>query len=276
MMVRYALPALVGLGLMAGGPASAADWSFPSQMTTTAQPTSQWVVTLKGNGVFSPDYLGASDYTFTPFPSLGIRRAGTPAAFSSPDDGIGIALLETSWLRIGPVARYRPGRYLDDNAELYGLAKVPWTVEVGAFAEVWPTPNLRGRIEVRHGFRDDDGWVGDIAADLVLPYGNWTFSAGPRFALGADTFMRTNFGVTPEEAALNPFIAAPYKPSAGLFGAGVAAAATYQWDANWSTTVQASWTRLVQDAAKSPIVRNLGSRDQFVLGVSAAYSFYVQ
>jgi outer membrane scaffolding protein for murein synthesis (MipA/OmpV family) len=275
-MVRYALPAFFGLGLAISGPATAADLGFPSQVTPNPQPTSQWVVTLKGNAIFSPDYLGAKDYTLTPFPSLGIRRAGTPAAFAAPDDGIGIALLENQWFRFGPVARYRPGRYLDDDAKLFGLDKVPWTVEAGVFAEVWPTPNLRGRVEVRHGFREDDGWVGDIAADLVLPYGNWTFSAGPRFAFGADTFMRTNFGVTPEEAALNPFIAAPYKPSAGLFGAGVAAAATYQWNQNWSTTVQASWTRLVQDAAKSPIVKTLGSRDQFVVGLTAAYSFYVQ
>lgn len=274
-MVRYALPAF-GLGLlMTGGAALAADWSFPTQVTTTPEPTSQWIVTLKGNAIVNPDYLGSKDYTFTPFPSLGFRRAGRPATFSAPDDGIGIALFENDWINIGPVARYRPGRYLDGNRELYGLDKVKWTIEGGAYVEVWPTSNLRGRVEVRHGFRDDDGWVGNIAADWVQPIGKITLSGGPRMMFGNGKFMRTNFGVDAWEAALNGRVT-PYKPTGGLFGAGLAAAATYQIDQNWSTTLQGSWTRLLDDADKSPIVRNLGSRDQFVVGLSAAYSFYVQ
>ncbi|CAH1668706.1 MAG: MipA/OmpV family protein [Chelatococcus sp.] len=274
-MARYALPAF-GLGLlMTGGAAFAADWSFPTEATTTRQPDSQWIVTLKGNGIISPDYLGAKDYTFTPFPSIGVRKATTPYQFSAPDDGIGIALFQNEWFNAGPVARYRPGRYLDGNRELYGLDKVKWTIEGGAYAEVWPTQNLRGRVEVRHGFRDADGWVGDLAADFVMPVGNLTLSAGPRMMFGNGKFMRTNFGVTADEAYYN-WRVTPYKPSGGMFGAGVAAAGTYKFNDNWSATLQGSWTRLVQDASKSPIVRNIGSKDQFVVGLSAAYSFYVR
>ena len=39
------------------------------------------------------------------------------------------------------------------------------------------------------------------------------------------------------------------------------------------STVSASYSRLVSDAADSPIVKSFGSENQFTVGVSLSYSF---
>ncbi|SDR53768.1 Outer membrane scaffolding protein for murein synthesis, MipA/OmpV family [Rhizobiales bacterium GAS191] len=265
----FALGCLIGIG-------SAARAADPGQAPDIPSPQvpQGWIVKLTANGAVGPQYLGSKNYGFTPYPSIGFRRVGTPETFSAPDDGIGFDLSPMDWLRFGPVVRYQGGRYLSGNPELRGLHKVPWTLQGGGFVELWPSQHIRARAELVHGFRAGDGFAAYLSADWVERLGKWTLSGGPRLSLEGTKDMRTRFGVTFADA-LNNALVAPYRPNGGLSGAGLAAAATYQWNDQWAASINGGYQRLIGDAGKSPIVTKLGSRDEFSLGARLSYSFGV-
>lgn len=253
--------------------------AFP-YFSTVPVDSARWILTVSANVDVGPSFRGSDKYTITPYPLIGIRRGGQARRPAIPGDGASLDLLNHDFISLGPVARYRSGRYFADDRKLFGLRKLPWTIEAGAFVEVWPTHNLRARAEVRHGFRDEDGWVIDFGGDFVQPFGQFTFTIGPRLSWVSDKTARNTFGVTEQEAALNNLVFPQhglyaYKPQAGIQSGGAAASLAYQINDQWSATAKASYSRLVGDAGKSPIVRRLGDRNQFNFGLSAAYSFGV-
>lgn len=275
-LVRATLGSRVAVGLAAalvaaGVPASAADMpAMPRFVLSEAQ---TWIVTVSGNGVAQPRFPGAREYTAFGYPSVGIRRAGDPVRFTAPDDGISFTLFESPGLRFGPVARIQSGRYLsDDRRRLFGLRKIEWAVEPGAFVEFWPTQFLRTRVELRHGVNGHDGFVGTLSADYVQPVGRFILSLGPRFQFGDQAFNSRYFDVSPVEATLNGRVS-PYSAGGGFNTVGALAAATYTFDETWSVTGYGGYNRLVGDSGRSPIVRRLGTPDQFTFGAKVSYSF---
>jgi MipA family protein len=257
---------------LAGLPASAADVPSPTSPT----PASGWIVTLGLSPSLGPRYDGAKLTGFTGSPVFDLRRADEPKGFSSPDDGFDVTLFSNDQFAVGPVFNLRGGRYRSADHSLYGVRDVPWTIEGGVFAEFWPIPDrLRMRAEVRHGFRGRaDGFVGDFSVDWVQHVGRFTLSGGPRVSVADADYMDANFGVLPSEAQANGHITAFDAGPSGK-SVGLAAALAYDWSAAWSTTAFVRYDRLIDDAAKSPIVKQFGSRDQFTVGTVVTYSFTV-
>lgn len=231
-----------------------------------------WIVTVRGKVLATPEYPGSRDLGFLGYPSLSIRSAKTPPAFSAPDDNLSLALYDIGWLKAGPVGKFISARRSSERPELFGLHNVGWTVELGAFIELWPTQNLRTRFELRHGVRGHDDIVGNVAADWVQPWNQWTFSVGPRLALVGNRFADTYFSVSPAEASFNGRIP-PFTARGGLESVGAALSATYQWSPEWATTAFVHYDRLVGDPNRSPMSSILGSRNQFTFGGNIAYSF---
>ena len=230
------------------------------------------IVTVTGNALLAPAFPGSDELSPVAFPSFSFRRVGEPKRFGTPDDGFALPFYDTQTFRFGAVGRYRGGRYLETDRRLFGLEDVRWAVEPGVFMEFWPAQFLRTRAELRRGFNGHEGFVADLSADLVQRFGAVTASIGPRMSLGDREFTSTYFGVTAAESAINGILPA-YRPSGGLTSVGALASLSVDWSERWSTTVSASYARLVGDAAESPIVRQLGSRDQFTIGASLSYSF---
>ena len=259
---------------MGDAPLHAADISAARPIATVAAPVSDaWIATITLNAQAAPRFAGSDDLSLFAFPSIGFRRPGEPVRFSAPDDGLSISVLESPSLRIGAVGRFEPGRYFgDDKKNLFGLRDVKWSIEPGAFVEVWPIEWLRARAELRHGFNGYNGFVGNLALDGVLRAGRLVFSIGPRLAFGGDSFTNAYFSVTPFEAALNGRVT-PFRANGGITSVGGLGALTYTWSEQWATTVYAGYNRLVGDAGDSPITRRLGSENQFTVGASVSYSF---
>lgn len=232
-----------------------------------------FIVTITGNVVAAPRFIGSDRYSVFGFPTVDIRRAGTQARFSPPDEGLSLPVYETNSFEFGATARYRPGRYFaDDRQSLFGLHKVQWSIEPGVYAEAWFMKTFRARAEVRYGFNGYEGFVGDLSLDWVPRVDRFTFSIGPRIRFGDSDFTQAYFGVSPAEAAINGRVT-PYKPGGGLYAVGALGTVSYAFSEQWSTTVYAGYERLVGDAGRSPIPRNLGSRDQFSVGAGVSYSF---
>jgi outer membrane protein len=231
-----------------------------------------WIVTLEANGFVGPRYPGSDEFGFFGYPWVSFRRPGEPKRLVLPDDGFSLSLYDTPQFRAGLTGRYRGGRFDGDDHRLIGLNDVPWSVEPGVFVEFWPTEFLRTRAELRHGVGGHHGLVADLGLDVVQRFGAATIAFGPRMALGDGDFTRTYFGVRPFEAALNGNVR-PYRPSGGITSVGLASSLTYDWSEQWSTTLSASYQRLVGDAASSPIVQRFGSENQFTVGLGVSYSF---
>lgn len=246
----------------------------PVQQPPLGTPAYSWLLTVNGTVLVSPSFPGAKTYGFVAFPSLSLRRTDSAENFQAPDDGVSIALFGDSQWSVGLTGRYQQGRYRDsDRTRLYGIHDAKWAIEPGLFAEYWAVPDtLRLRGEVRYGINGYNGLVGNLSADYVKRVGKFTLSVGPRLAVAGSEYMDTYFSVNPLDAAFNGRVSA-YSADAGIKSVGVAAAATYKWNDSFSTTVRGGYDRLVGSAADSPIVKNLGSKDQFTVGATASYTF---
>lgn len=231
-----------------------------------------WTVTIRGNAGLSPAWEGSSELSPFLAPGISIRRAGTPAAFSAPDDAPGFAILDEKWLRAGPAVRIKGPRRSGDYSELRGVQDIDWTLEAGAFAEFWPMEKLRARLDIRHGLTGHHGTIADLSVDWVERVGRWTISVGPRLSLGDTNYMNKLFGVTPYEAFWNGRIT-PYFADGGAKSVGLTAAVAYKWSKEWTTTGYFKYNRLIGSAGASPLTNNLGSANQVTFGAIVAYSF---
>lgn len=262
-----------GLALLSATAAGAAD--VTPALTDTA-PAKGWIISLGGSFQMGPRYDGANAAGPSFMPSLSWRRVDEAEGFSAPDDSLDYALYETDRFSVGVVGNWKEGRYSASSRRLFGMRDVPWTVEAGVFAEFWPIlDRLRTRVELRQGFHGHHGLVADFSADWVERFGAFTLSGGPRLSLGNASYMRRNFGVTRDESLANGFLA-PYRPSTGAKSLGVAAALQYTWSEAWATTLFARYDRMVDVAARSPLVQTIGQRDQITVGLGATYSFTIK
>jgi len=251
-------PSLVVAGVLAGGGAQAA-------------PLEGWVVDLGARLGASPKWEGSDDTQVRVTPTLVLRRANPERRFTPPDPGATFGLIDTGRVTAGPVVVLRSKR--DNDDELVGLRKVKRAAEVGGFVDVWPANWLRLHLQARRGVAGHSAWLGDAGFDLVYSARRWDASIGPRVSYASDSYMDKYFGVTPEEAALNPAITAAYAPSGGARSIGGRAAFAYYVNDRWRASADLGYARLGDRAADSPIVRTLGSRDQVTAGVSLAYTF---
>jgi len=244
-----------------------------AESLTDPTPVSGWIVTLRANAGYSPNYDGSRDLSPYLLPGLGMRRPNSPAAFGAPDESPGFALYDNGFVKAGLSGRLRGPRLQSQYGELRGVHDIDWTVEGGGFAEFWTFEKLRARVELRRGFWGHHGDIADFYLDWVERHGPWTLSLGPRFSLVDRSYMNKFFGVDAYEALLNGTLY-PFTPSGGgAKSVGLTGSVTYQWSEAWSTSAYAKYNRLLGDAAASPIPTQLGSRNQFTIGLSVAYSF---
>ncbi len=234
---------------------------------------SGWTVTAGAGAQIYPKYPGAHDYTVFPLPIFGLRRQGAPMPFISQDDGIGFGLLgQDSVVNFGPAFSVEGRRRESDVGAAVG--NVPFTIEAGGFVELTPVRNFRLRAELRQGLGGHRGLVGAVGADVVLRDNDtYIFAVGPRARWGDSDFNRAYFGVTPAIATATGLPA--YTATSGFYAVGGVANLTYKLGSNWGMRSYFRYDRLINDAARSPIVRSFGSRDQFSGGAGLFLEFNV-
>jgi len=219
-----------------------------------------------------PEYEGNDTYRFVVQPLVSFGRQGAQQRFTSRNDNISIGLVDTGDFRAGPTGKLVFGRDGDDSPDLIGLNPVRFGVEIGAFAEVHPTDWVRVRGEVRRGIRAHDGVVADIAVDAFTDLTpEVQVSAGPRLTWANDHYFDAYYGVSAAEAAASGL--APYNPGSGVKSVGIGGAIKWNVTDNVQTSVFAEYSRLTGPAGDSTLVRERGSKNQFLFGLSATYRF---
>nr|WP_295374036.1 MipA/OmpV family protein [uncultured Sphingosinicella sp.] len=217
-----------------------------------------------------PSYPGSDNHDVIPLVDVAVARGDDPFDFEAADESFGFSILDSGGFEFGPVLSIEGSRTAKDVGA--PLNKVSTTVEVGAFVEYKLSPSFRVRAEGRRGIGGHDGWSGNVGADYIIrDRDRYLFSLGPRVTLSDGRYHRAYFGVTPSEAVASGLAA--YRPGGGVQAVGGNAGFLYQLGGRWGIYSYAKYDRLVGDAARSPIVRQFGSRDQLSGGLALTYTF---
>ncbi|EJN03144.1 MipA/OmpV family protein [Phyllobacterium sp. YR531] len=270
--------ALAGAVFFASPAIVLADEYYSDPETTTSSPrgdhwwSGDWYLTLGAKGFVAPRYDGASDYRLLAAPVISLGRAGKSEKFSSLNDNASIGFVDTGVFRAGLTGKLVSGRDDDDSRDLKGLHDTDWGVEVGGFAEFYPTDNIRGRVEVRRGIGAHDGVVADFAVDAftdITP--TIRVSAGPRATVATKDYFREYYGVNPAESAASGL--KEYRPGGGLKSLGIGGQITWKTTDKITTSAYAEYSRLMGPAADSSLVKERGSANQATFGLQATYRF---
>ncbi|MHA6721657.1 MipA/OmpV family protein [Sphingomonas sp. RS2018] len=217
-----------------------------------------------------PRYPGADSIAVRPYIDFARARGDTPFVFEAPDESSGFALKTIDGFSFGPAIGFEGKRRRRDTGP--GLAEVGFTVELGGFVQAQLTRNVRARVEARQGLGGHRGLIGMVGVDYVARDGDRNLtSLGPRLTLAGGRYNRAYFGVTPGEVAGSGLPA--FRPGGGLQAVGVTASHLRQLSGRWGVVGYAKYDRLVDDAARSPVVRAYGSRNQISGGVALSYTF---
>jgi MipA family protein len=214
------------------------------------------VMTLRGGVQVSPAYIGSDEYDFGPDAAFRLDYVRFPGGF---EFGSGRTVGFRTGFELRGSFRYIGSR---DDGDVEGLDEIDASVEAG-LGIGYEQRNYRVFADVRYGFIGHNAWVGDVGADgIVYPTDALTLTLGPRLSFGSDGFMDTYFGLSASESAESGLPA--YDPGAGLAAAGVEFGARYLLNENWGVEGAATWSRLVNDAADSPITE---AEDQYEVRV---------
>jgi outer membrane protein len=231
-----------------------------------------WYLKVGATGFLGAKYDGSSKRLFQAAPLISLGRAGSTVRFSSRNDNPAFAFVDTGAFRAGLAGKLIFTRDQDTSDDLKGLDPVRFGGELGAFAEVYPTDWLRLRGEVRHGIRSHDGVVGELAADAFVDVTDTIrVSGGPRLTAATSDYFDAYYGVDAAEAAASGL--SQYKPSGGLQSVGLGTAITWQATEKIEASAFAEYKRLMGPAADSSLVKERGTRNQVLVGLSATYRF---
>ena len=220
-----------------------------------------------------PEYYGGDKSEIGPLWSFDVASGDDQFRFEAPDDGFDIALYKSGGFAAGPVGKVEGSRKNSDVGAQVG--KVGTTIEAGVFAQYEVADSFRVRSEVRKGIGGHEGWVGSIGADKIWRDGdNYVFSIGPRVLFSDGRYQRAYFGVSPAAALATGL--PQYRPHRGVHAVAATSGMSYQFNKEFGMFGFARFERLVGDAGKSPLVRELGSRYQTSAGIGLSYTFLVK
>jgi len=217
-----------------------------------------------------PSYPGSDKFSLRPLFDISRTRGDEPYEFEAADEAFGFPMLRAGGFEVGPALGIEGSRSPADVGAL--LPRVGFTVEVGGFVQYVFSDAFRARLEVRKGLGGHKGVIGVVGADYVARDGNdWLVSVGPRLTLADKSYQDAYFSVAPEDAGPSGLPA--FSAGAGIQAVGGVVGYTQQLSKRWGIYSYAKYDRLLGDAGRSPIVRELGSRDQFSGGLALTYTF---
>lgn len=217
-----------------------------------------------------PAYPGADSHVLRPLVDISSTRGDTPFEYEAPDESFGFALVRGGGFEIGPAVNYQGSRKPSEVGA--PVEKVKGTIEAGAFAQYYVSPNFRLRAEGRRGLGGHDGWVGNTGVDFIQrDKDEYVFAIGPRVTWSNGRYQRAYYGVSPQSAVATGLPA--YTPDGGVQGIGAASSLHVALTPRWGLYGYAQYERLVSDAGDSPLVRAFGSRNQLSGGIAVTMTF---
>ena len=251
-------------------PAAAADLQTPDTSEVALVNNSDLVIEIGAGVLAQPAFEGADEYIASPFPIISVEYLSLPGLF---DIGGG----PKRAFSIAPSFRYLDERNEDKYSKLEGTRSIDETYELGLRAgyefALNETTGLEFYGAARGAFGGADGFVGDLGADFIAhPTTDLELKIGPKTSFASADYMDTYFSVSPSESLDSNGRFDAFEADGGFKSVGAAASARYEFRPDWFINSEASYDRLVGDAADSPIV-DAGSKDQFTVGIGLSRRF---
>ncbi|WP_225769247.1 MipA/OmpV family protein [Inquilinus sp. Marseille-Q2685] len=233
------------------------------------QPPAEWSFTLGAGAMYASDYEGSDDYTVMPLPFVEVSwqdriRLSGLGIFATP--------FMTDGLRFDLGVKYEFGRYEDDNDALKGLGDL----EVGAVAVVrfgYEAGAVNLGLEIARDLTGDrNGLTATAEAEYAIQLlDDVRLSMTPHLTWADDEYMSNTFGITAAQAARSARGLASYDAGSGLKDVGINLGVGYALTDSIQVMGQVGYSRLLGDAADSPLVTDEGSADQFSAMLGLAY-----
>src|SRR5690606_21325562 len=204
-------------------------------------------------------------------------RAGAWVAFEGST--LKANVIPASLFQAGPILRYQRSRKDVDDPRVDAMRQVSGALELGGYVGVLfrdPDAPMR-RLGLRVEFLQDvSGSHEGSHANLVLEGGypvgdHWSLDGEIFAGYGSADFMDTYFSVDPDNAARSGL--RTFDADAGFKDAGIRFMLSRQLTDQWNIGVIGVYKRMLDDAGDSPVVRDAGSRDQFVTGVVLTWRY---
>lgn len=262
MTARRNIRIWIGGALAAAGFASAAQaqsWSVPTEWRVGAV------------GVVTPKYEGSNSYRVIGVPYVapaGLSDGDGWLQVKGPDD-VRIRVLQQSGFELGPVLGWRFGRKEEDGVRLTGLGDVDGGLVLGGYA-AYRFGAVAAFASYNHQVTGDDTGgqlrFGLEARTRVNPWLTLTGTVGSTWA--SSDYMGSYFGVSQTQSISSGLT--QFNASSGIKDGFLGLGAEMALDSRWTLSVSGRYSRLVGDAADSPIVE---SENQFTGMVGLSYKF---
>ena len=251
--------------------AASADTQFLSLTPT-------YIPSFFGLGVGSyPDYLGSDDYVVGAAP-IARYSFGEQRYVSLEVNYATVNLLEDRNWRLGPAGMYRFAREDVEDDVVSRLPDISGSLEIGAFAayeNVREDPRDRWSVgaSFTHGVTgDNNGYTLAGSLRRWMPVGKYAalgLSLGTTY--GSSEYMDTYFSIGSKGAADSGLAA--FDAGSGVRDVRATVVFIQPLSREWQIGGGFLYSRLLNDAADSPIVSDRGDRDQFVFGLGVTRAF---
>ncbi len=219
----------------------------------------------------APDYEGADDFEFVPIPQMRYNFSnGCYLSLLGPS--LRANMIPDRKFGFGPMLRYRPERDSVDDEAVDQFKKVDSAIEAGVFGSVSINQFLLYAAYNQDTSGAHDGYLIDVAGGYrmgiesnvqLIIFGLGTYAG--------EDYIETYFGVDAENARRSGL--PEYAAEAGIKDVGGLVALQYKLDGNWAILGMMKFTRLLGDAADSPVVDQRGDANNFMDAIILNYSF---
>jgi len=256
---------------------------FPPNMSFAESNSTQGFIAV-GPAV-TPGFEGSEDYKIAPLIAGRVQRQeyyleiqGTraranllPQRFFSLNDSLAF--------QAGPTLGYRFGRDDVENARVDSLRDVDAAIEVGGFVALQATGVFRerdaltGRVEaVSDASNAHDGYLVTLRGSYATPVGqSWRIGFSVDSTYVSDEYADTYFSIDTDNMARSGL--GVFDAGGGFKDVGLDLSLLYSVTEHWGVMSFVRASRLLGDAADSPIVDGEGSANQFFGGLAVSYLF---
>ncbi len=240
-----------------------------------------WRLTLGVGGSVSPDYEGSDDYEATPLPLIELSWRDIVSVGTLGGPGIKVNYFKLKGptpkdhLTLSATAGYGGGRDQNDNDALQGLGDLDSGANLRLGAD-YQYQNFGVSLAVNWdvtGDRDGTTVTAGVHYSFALGSPKTLLTLGTGFTWADDEYMGNIFGISGAQAAASRRGFAAFDASSGIKDVGVNAMVMHRWDENIGILGQIGYSRLVGDAADSPIVDQDGDAGQFSVLLGVTYSW---
>ncbi|NHF71738.1 MipA/OmpV family protein [Paracoccus xiamenensis] len=230
--MKFALPLILALSIAA--PAAAQD--------TIGTGPNKVSVDIGLGAAYKPTYSGSDEHEASPWLIMrDLRLRGVGAG-------------EDTGFKISPNVNMIGPRDEDDDDRLDGLNDIDRAYEVGLKA-TYNMGQTTGYATIRKGFGGHEGIAGELGATYRFETTDrMTFWAGVEAGYGNGEFNETYYGVSDSEAARTDYDA--YSADGGFNTASISLEGRYALTPNTAIKGEVKFSRIIGDAADSPIVRD--------------------